>query len=294
MPSASRPAVASPPAATVFLVSCEHGGKRIPAPFRHLFTGQGTLLASHRGYDPGSLAMARTLAAALGAPLIFATVSRLLIDLNRSLHHQQVFSLLSRRASAGEQLAIINHHYLPYRTRLEHWIRHACSSGQRVVHLSSHSFTPTLNGHHREADIGLLFDPKRAGEVRLCRAWQAQLALQAPTLRVRRNYPYAGAADGMPRHLRQRFGDGAYIGIELEINQALVVRGGPEWPALRNTVAGALVRACSEAFHPAPIPQETPDAASRRLRHAVQSSAGHTDDPQPEHPLLARLGRDRP
>ena len=36
-----------------FIVTCEHGGNRIPAPYRPLFRGQKALLDSHRGYDPG-------------------------------------------------------------------------------------------------------------------------------------------------------------------------------------------------------------------------------------------------
>ena len=40
-----------------FLFTCEHGGNRIPAPYRRLFRGQRALLDSHRGYDPGALVM---------------------------------------------------------------------------------------------------------------------------------------------------------------------------------------------------------------------------------------------
>src|ERR1700739_839489 len=40
-----------------FIITCEHGGNRIPVPYRRLFRGQRALLDSHRGYDPGSLVM---------------------------------------------------------------------------------------------------------------------------------------------------------------------------------------------------------------------------------------------
>ena len=72
-----------------FLITCEHGGNRVPAPYRRLFRGRRALLDSHRGYDPGALVMARALAAAFTAPLVTSTVSRLLIDLNRSTGHPQ-------------------------------------------------------------------------------------------------------------------------------------------------------------------------------------------------------------
>ena len=73
-----------------FIVTCEHGGNRIPAPYRPLFARHAALLATHRGYDPGAQQMARALAVALHAPLVTATVSRLLIDLNRSLGHPRL------------------------------------------------------------------------------------------------------------------------------------------------------------------------------------------------------------
>ena len=74
-----------------FIITSEHGGNRIPAPYRRLFRGQRALLDSHRGYDPGSLVMAKALASACRTPLVASTVSRLLIDLNRSLATHNFF-----------------------------------------------------------------------------------------------------------------------------------------------------------------------------------------------------------
>ena len=72
------------------VITCEHGGNRIPVPYRDLFRGQQRQLASHRGYDPGALVMGRALAAAFAAPLVVSTVSRLLVDLNRSVGHPRL------------------------------------------------------------------------------------------------------------------------------------------------------------------------------------------------------------
>ena len=65
------------------VISCEHGGSRIPGRYRHLFAGRAALLESHRGWDPGALVMARALSRGLRAPLFASTTSRLLVDLNR-------------------------------------------------------------------------------------------------------------------------------------------------------------------------------------------------------------------
>src|SRR4029434_4503487 len=74
------------------VITCEHGGNRIPAPYRELFHDRQALLDSHRGYDPGALIMARALATAFAAPLVVTSVSRLLVDLNRSVGHPRLHS----------------------------------------------------------------------------------------------------------------------------------------------------------------------------------------------------------
>ena len=49
------------------VITCEHGGNRIPAPYRDLFHAHQALLDSHRGYDSGALIMARALATSFAA-----------------------------------------------------------------------------------------------------------------------------------------------------------------------------------------------------------------------------------
>lgn len=228
-----------------FLVTCEHGGNRIPPRYRHYFRGHEALLASHRGFDIGALAMARELARALGAPLFSATTSRLLIDLNRTRGHRDLYSEATRAAPAQVRRRILAEHYLPYRRQVEAHIAAAIGRGGRVLHISSHSFTPVLDGQPRNADVGLLYDPARAEERQLCRRWQAQLRRRAPRLKVRRNYPYRGVADGFVTYLRRRFPPAAYVGVELEINQKHAASG-RSWTALRRAVGAALQAALDD------------------------------------------------
>ena len=225
------------------LITCEHGGNRIPPRYRPLFAGFEALLHTHRGYDPGALGLARELAEALAAPLFFSTTSRLLIDLNRSIGHPNLYSEATRSAPVAVRREILERHYLPYRDEVEAHIAAAIARGSRVIHLASHSFTPVLEGEVRNADIGLLYDPARPGEVELCRRWQARLQAQARELKVRRNYPYTGRSDGFTAYLRRRFPAGVYVGIELEINQKHVLHGGRRWRTLQDLVI--------EALHPA-------------------------------------------
>jgi len=95
----------------------------------------------------------------------------------------------------------------------------------------------------RRADVGLLYDPGRRGEVQLCARWKAALANMAPELRVRRNYPYAGRGDGLTCYLRKRFSPGVYVGIELEVNQKIVFAAGRRWTALRGMLIDSLLAA---------------------------------------------------
>jgi predicted N-formylglutamate amidohydrolase len=228
-----------------FVFTCEHGGNRIPAPYRRLFREQRALLDSHRGYDPGALVMARALARAFGAPLVTSTISRLVVDLNRSLGNPRVFSAATRGAPADIRTAIVEQHYRPYRARVERIVTQSVSRGRRVIHISSHSFTAELNGKARYADVGLLYHPGRRGEVLLCGRWKASLADFAPELRVRRNYPYAGKGDGLTAHLRRRFPPSKYVGIELEVNQNIVLAAGRRWAALRGLLVDTLRTACT-------------------------------------------------
>ena len=199
------------------------------------------MLASHRGYDAGALRMATALATALDAPLVTSTVSRLVVDLNRSVGHRHHFSAFTRTLAKAERAAIVAAHYRPYRDQVEDRVGTIVARGRRTVHISAHSFTPVLDGQARTCDIGLLYDPARRGEAVLANRWKAAFAEREPRLRVRRNYPYAGKGDGLTRSLRQRFPAARYVGIELEINQAFVRDNGRAWRDMRACVASTLL-----------------------------------------------------
>ena len=214
------------------VITCEHGGNRIPLMYRGLFRGQRRQLESHRGYDPGALVMARALATAFAAPLVASTVSRLLVDLNRSVGHPRLHIEAIRKAPAEVRQRILKDYYQPYRAQAERVVKRAVADDGFVIHLSSHSFTPELDGKVRNADIGLLYDPVRKSEGELCERWKASLKTCAPDLTVRRNYPYAGKGDGLTLWFRRHLPTDAYGGIELEVNQKHVFTAGPQWTAM--------------------------------------------------------------
>jgi len=230
------------------VITCEHGGNRIPSLYRDLFHAHQALLDSHRGFDPGALIMARALSTVCAAPLVASTVSRLLVDLNRSIGHPGLHYETIRNAPSEVRLRILKHYYQPYRAQAERLVRQAIADHGHVIHLSSHSYTPELDGQVRNADIGLLYDPTRPGEADLCERWKAALKVCAPHLRVRRNYPYAGKDDGLTAWFRQRLPPGAYVGIELEINQKHIIRAGRHWTELRKVIVESLCRALASRW----------------------------------------------
>lgn len=200
-----------------WVISCEHGGNEIPPAYAPLFRQAQEVLQSHRGWDPGALPLFEQL-----QPLAdFAkksTISRLLIELNRSLHHPDLFSAYTRSLDNRQKESIIQDYYLPYRQSVKSKIESFLQQKDRVYHLSIHSFTPELNGVVREADIGLLYDPERALEEEACSLWRDCLLEELPHFRIRDNYPYLGIDDGFTTSLRQQHTTN-YAGIELELNQ---------------------------------------------------------------------------
>ncbi len=205
------------------LISCEHAGNKLPDKWKALFKEHTALLASHRGWDPGALGIAKGLSSDFNLPLFACNWSRLLVEANRSLNHPQLFSAITKPLSPEEKKEILQHYYFPYRQKVEAAVDQLIRQKPPLLHLAVHSFTPVLDGQVRNVDIGLLYDPKRSLEKTWARDWQKQLKQLLPEYRIRLNNPYRGEADGLPTALRKRYTAEEYAGFELEISQGLLV-----------------------------------------------------------------------
>jgi predicted N-formylglutamate amidohydrolase len=252
-----------------FLVTCEHGGNRTPAPFDDLFRGHERLLASHRGYDAGALEMGRDLARLLGAPYVAATVSRLVVELNRPPDDPAFFSSIMRRAPERYRALAVRRYALRHRQRVDAIVEAAAAAGRRVVHIGAHSFTPVRNGVARAADVGLLYDPRRPFERAFCARWQAAFRRIAPQWTVRLNYPYRSSDPGLTTELRRAYSSDEYAGIELELNQKWPRAGGRRWVPAR-----AMVLASRAAALEVRGRRETKTASTRgRMTTPLDSNA---------------------
>ncbi len=218
------------------VLTCEHAGHQIPASVKKYFVGAEEVLQSHRGWDPGALPLARQFASQLGVPLAFSTVSRLVVELNRSAGHPRLFSEFTRELPADQRTRLFEQYWTPHRTAVEQDIAKKIASGSSVVHLSVHTFTQYFGTEVRTTDIGLLYDPRRTGERHLCSAWRDELQAACPAWKIRRNHPYKGSSDGFTTSLRKRFDAEQYLGIELEVCQKFFLTGGPGWKKILTVV----------------------------------------------------------
>ncbi|WP_439184483.1 N-formylglutamate amidohydrolase [Carboxylicivirga taeanensis] len=202
----------------VVVVSCEHGGYDIPEHYSYLFQKAAKNLKSHRGYDIGALDLFHSIKNDHVVYKQYATTSRLLVDINRSLYRRTLFSEYTKNLTKTEKARILDEYYYAFRQPFERKLAALWQQGQIVLHLSVHSFTPALNGEVRQTDFGILYNPERESEKAFAKLWKAELNRLLPNYRVRFNYPFRGKPDGHVRYFRDRE-EKMYLGIEFEMNQ---------------------------------------------------------------------------
>lgn len=202
---------------TKLFLSCEHGGNQIPPIYQHLFRNAGNLLNTHRGFDNGALELYNALKNKGVYFSIFSETSRLLVDLNRSLHRRSLFSEFTKKLDSSVKTEILNNYYYPFRDAFFNEAKNVVEKNDNIFHVSVHAFTPVLNGVVRKADIGLLYNPAHGFEKRIAIMWKMELEKAFPDFVIRYNYPYLGKTDGHVAPLRKAFGS-RYAGLEFELN----------------------------------------------------------------------------
>lgn len=224
-PSEQEPSTTpAEPAPIAVVVSCEHAGNVVPREYEEYFASRAAreALQGHRGWDPGALEIARSMGAILETPVLAQTVSRLLIESNRSLGHPQLWSEFSAGLSPVQRAEVIDRYWTPHRAAVRRRIEEQARVAERVVHVGVHTFTPVWKGRRRETDIGLLYDPARAYERLLAHRWRDRLVERDAGCRVHLNRPYRGWTDGLVTTLRSELPEDRYAGLELEISQRRV------------------------------------------------------------------------
>ena len=204
-----------------YVITCEHATATIPSEYSDFFSHHKQVQDSHEAVDFGAYEVALSLASGLNAPFFYGEVSRLLVDLNRSLHHPKCFSSYLKHASSELKSTLCDEYYFPYREKVTLLIDSLIKENGGVIHLSIHTFTPVWQGVVRQGDICLLYGTKRKREKQFCADLIHHLKKNNPEFIYRKNYPYRGDADGLTKTLRAYWDDSFYMGIEVEMNQRL-------------------------------------------------------------------------
>lgn len=226
------------------LITCEHASHSVP-PEVDLGLDEA-VQRTHVSYDRGAKEIATALASALDAPLHLGTHTRLLVDLNRMEENPAVIAtetygiVVPGNHGLGdeEREARIARYHRPYRNAARADAMRLASAGG-CLHLSVHSFDPTLDPEARCFDAGVLFDPSREPERAIAESIAA--GLSACGHEVRLNAPYAGTPEGLTSWLRAQIEQERYVGIEIEACYRWMDRAGAHEAFARDL--GAVVRA---------------------------------------------------
>lgn len=189
-----------PDGQSAVLLVCEHASRFIPEGLNNLGLDEAAA-QSHIAWDPGALAVAEHLSAALDACLIAQKISRLVYDCNRPPESDQAMRAESEvyriagntgltQAQRAERTDYI---YRPFQSALAE----AVKTRARTVLVTIHSFTPVYNGAARAVEVGILHDSDR----RLADA-MLNAAVKNPKYNVQRNAPY-GPEDGVTHTLNE-------------------------------------------------------------------------------------------
>jgi len=194
-------------------------------------------LSSHIAWDPGALAVSEGLSAILDAPLVYSTVSRLIIDCNRRLDAPNLIWTLSEatRIAANEELDEaerqyrIDRYYRPYHEAIAQLLDRRQRMGLETILVCVHSFTPVFNGVARPWPIGLI----HGRDDGFTRGVFDALEAEAPAMQVGWNEPYA-ASDGVTFTL-EHHGDARglpAVMIEIRNTEILDPVGARAWAGL--------------------------------------------------------------
>lgn len=207
------------------VLSCEHASNAVPAGVE--LGVDAEILASHVAWDHGAADIATAVARDLDVPVFLGRWTRLYVDLNRfeagpSAIPANAFgtpvpgNALIDPAERERRFAGVHR---PYRAAVADAVARAIRGTGRCIHLSIHSFTPSLHGVARDFDMGVLFDPDRFLDRVASEALIA--GLNAAGLDTRANAPYPGTGDGLTTALRELHGADVYAGIEVETSHRI-------------------------------------------------------------------------
>ncbi|MHA7776644.1 N-formylglutamate amidohydrolase [Roseibium sp. M-1] len=234
-----------------FVFVCDHASNFLPPPYDTSLGITEADKSAHIAWDPGALGVARGLSKSLDAPLVYTTVSRLIIDCNREEDRADLIPCLSevteiagnRDLSAEEKAFRIGLAHRPFHETIDRLITERLEKGLPTAVVSIHSFTPVYKGRSRPWEIGLISDSDR----RLADPVLADLKRQGE-LTVGDNEPYA-PSDGVYYTIHRHGEDRQLPCLMIEIRNDEVTTAAEEdrWSDLLAPMLARAAQAASSA-----------------------------------------------
>lgn len=208
------------------LLLCDHASDRVPTGIDLGVAPE--VMREHVAVDIGAEPLTRALAAALGAPAILATVSRLVIDLHREPDHPALVPVESDGIAVpgnvgADRLDRIARFHAPYHAAIAAEVR---ARRPRLI-VAIHSFTRQLRGAPpRTLEAGILYNrDDRAARVMIA-------GLRAAGIETGDNAPYSGR---LLNATLNRHGEGqgiACVSAEVRNDRIADAAGVARWAAL--------------------------------------------------------------
>jgi predicted N-formylglutamate amidohydrolase len=206
------------------VLTCEHAGNEIPDDLDLALTArEHTWLEEHWGWDPGAADVVRTLVDIEDATAVLNRCTRLLCDVNRALHEDD----LVRTHIEGEPVSFnrglthadvrrrIERFHVPYHDDVDRHLESRTEQNPDLVLISVHTFTPVLHGEMRGMELGVLFD--RAQPY----APEVAPYFRESDLEVALNEPYSGI-DGLIYSVKRHGVEHDVRHFEIEVRNDLV------------------------------------------------------------------------
>lgn len=220
---------------TAFLFSCENATCAVPEPFRDIFRGVEDVVASTRGWEPGSLNLSQGFAMKFRTPLVHGDVTRLLINFGQDGDAR--WSEYSLKLTEATRLKVVDRHERPFRAELMKRVAEDLRRHDRVLHVMIHT-DPSTNG------LVMLETPANADLAdQFARAWRSRISAEGVDVR----HVSGSGETPMSRYLTSRHPAERYAQIRLSVSQTFFLEGQPmRWEVLKKILMGSLMDSAAE------------------------------------------------
>ncbi|HYD19272.1 MAG TPA: N-formylglutamate amidohydrolase [Patescibacteria group bacterium] len=220
------------------VIVCDHASNLVPRSLNNLGLGK-TELKKHIAWDPGTQDIGRYISAKMDAPLVLATYSRLVVDLNRGPDAPECMRPESdhiaipgnENLSPGHKKQRLDEIFWPYHRAIDGQLQRFLDKGVAPLLLSLHSFTPQMDGFKRPWHIGVLWNKEEG----IARRLVDSLRKNNPQIRVGENEPYSLKAANVTKNTVSTHAESRglpYVIVEFRQDLVGTAAGARKWAGL--------------------------------------------------------------